>query len=145
MALAAEVIARYPSSRLIQLTRQSNQSGSSINTTILGLAVDDVEADFQIIAGVEYDNSDARHVGVAVEGVIAKLARRAEAAGNTSEALHDAYLERLGQLAKVTGRDRIMPKTKSPYTVTSERDREETPRPWDDWPNYDDIQVNPPR
>jgi len=139
MALAAEVTARYPSARLIQLTRPGTQTATTVDATLLGKACTDVEADFEIIAGIAYDNSDARHVSVAVWGVVSKLAQWSEAAGSTAIALADAWVERLEQLAKVTGRNRMVPKTKSVYTHTSEQQDAETVVPWDDWTNYDDL------
>jgi len=139
MALVDQVTSRYPASRLVQLTRQGSQSSTTVDTTVLGLAADDVEADFPIVCAVEYDNADPRHVAVAVEGVIAKLAIRTEAAGDFANALHDRYLKRLAALAKVTGRDRVTPRTKSVLTPTPERDGTETVRPDTDRPNFDDL------
>jgi len=144
MALAAEVTARYPGSRLIQLTNPGDQSAAAVDATVLGLAVTDVQADFEIIAGIEYDNSEARHVSVAVWGVIAKLAGWSEAAGSTGVKLHEAWIERLEQLAKVTGRDRVPVTTSSQVTPTDERQTTETVRPWSDHPHFDDLVARPP-
>jgi len=107
MALAAEVQSRYPSALLIQLTNPMNTAASSVNMTTLGLAATDVEADFQITAGVAYDGADARHVSVGIEGVIAKLLERT--GHSDASAWRARYDSRLRDLAKVTGRDRILP------------------------------------
>lgn len=146
MALADEVTARYPEPRLRQLTNGGTESASSINTTTLGYAATDVQADFKTYCGVAYDNSDARHVAVAVEGVIAKLYQRGEAPGSKANALHDAYIERLTALAKVTGRDRLKPTTKSVLTPTSEQqDSSQTVRPsFDDFGDFDRLIPDPP-
>ena len=145
MALSDEVTARYASARLIQLTNPGDQTATTVDTTFLGKAATDVEADFEIIAGVAYDNSEARHVSVGVEGVIAKLYQRGEAAGGDADARHSAYLDRLAQLAKVTGRNRIIPTTSSVLTPTSERTTtSEVVPPEFDWPNFDDLIPAPP-
>ena len=144
MSLSTEVIARYPTGRLRQLTNQGDQSATTTDTTVLGLAATDVQADFEIVAGIVYDGTEARHVSVAVEGVIAKLRVRSEAAGGGADTSHDRYIERLQGLAKVTGRDRIIPKTSSILTPTSEQLESETVRPSFDHPNFDDVIPRPP-
>lgn len=145
MALADEVTGRYPATRLIQLTNAGDESASSIDTTVLGYAVTDTQADFKTYAGVAYDNSDARHVAVAVEGVIAKLYQRGESPGSKAESLHDAYIARLETLAQSMGRDRLLPKTKSPLTPTAEQQTTETVRPaFDDFGDFDRLIPDPP-
>lgn len=144
MALADEVTNRYPASRLKQLTNPNDQDGGSVNTTKLGYAVTDVQADFTTYCATTYDNSNSQHVVVAVDGVIAKLALWQEAAGAQAEALHDRYLERLRALARVTGRDRITPKTKTVLTSSSEQTGTETVRPDTDRELYDDLIPDPP-
>jgi len=138
VALADKATERY-ALRLKQLTNPGVQTAAAIDTDILGYACEDVEADFEIVAGIEYDNTEARHVSVAVEGVIAKLALRSEAAGATAIALNDRYIERLEALAKVTGRDRILPVSATQLTPTAEKTGTETVRPDFDRPNFDDL------
>lgn len=144
MALAAEVTARYPSARLIQLTNPGDQSAAAVDATVLGLAATDVEADFEVYAGVEYDNSEARHVSVAVWGVISKLAQWSEATGATAIALNDAWIERLEALAKVTGRDRIALSTSSLLTPTTEKPGTDDVPPWSDYPHFEDLRPEAP-
>lgn len=113
MTLAARVTSRYPSQLLVNLTNPNNTAaGTTIDTTKLGLATTDIEADFQIHAGIEYDDDDALHVTVATEGVIARLMEWTGHAG--AEQQKDRYMSRLSDLAKVTGRDRILPSSDSP-------------------------------
>ena len=145
MALADEVEARYPASRLIQLTNANDQEAVAIDATRMARAVTDVQADFLTYTATTYDNAEAQHVVVAVEGVVAKLGQRVEAAGATADAKHDKYIERLEALAEVTGRDRITPKSKSILTPTPERTGTETVRPDTDRPDYDDIIPDGPR
>ena len=147
MALADEVEARYPESTLIQLTNPNDQDASAVDATILGLAVTDVQADFLTYTATTYDNSEAQHVAVAVEGVVAKLNMRKEAAGDVAVSKHDKYIERLEILAQVTGRDRITPKSTSVLTPSSERVAGSTDpvRPDTDRPDYDDLIPDEPR
>ena len=118
--LGYEVEVRYDAQLLIGLTNPNNRAAASVNATTLGYAVTDVEADFEIIAGVQYANDDKRHVNVAIEGVIAKLSMRMNQAGERSKNLVDEYLGRLEQLAMVTGRDRLLPLSKSELTPSDE-------------------------
>lgn len=119
MALSDEVTSRYPAVRLAQLTNPGDPTGTgSVDTTVLGLAATDVEADFEFEGGVNYDNTNARHVAIAVEGVIAKLEIRTENPGSKAVADHDRYIERLRQLR------RVLPKTKSTLSREAELEGE---------------------
>jgi len=144
MTLATEVQARYPATRLVQLTNPGDESGTTLDATILGYAATDVQADFEIYAGVEYDGTDARHVSVAVEGVMAKLYQRTETPGSKADKLHDQYIERVRSLGKVTGRNRVTPTSSSVLTPTSEREGTETVRPDSDRPDFEDYVANAP-
>ena len=145
MALADEVIARYPASRLKQLTNPNDQAASTVDTTVLGYAVADVIADFLTYCATTFDVTDSRHVSVAVKGVVATLALQTEAAGGNAQTDFDKYLDRLKDLARVTGRDRITPRTKSVLTPTAERLGTETVRPDTDRPDYEDLIPDAPR
>ena len=137
MTLAAKVTARYPSQLLVNLTNpNSTDAGTTINTTILGLATTDVEADFQIHAGTTYDDTDARHVTVATEGVIARLMEWTGHAG--AEQQKDRYMSRLNALEAVTGRNRILPQSDSVLAPT-DPDDSLTQRPDFDEPKWDGI------
>jgi len=144
VALADEVTDRVPEARLIQLTNPGTQSAAAIDTTILGLACTDVAADFEIYAGVEYDNSEARHVSVGIWGVLAKLALWSEAAGATANAIDDKWIEKLEGLAKVTGRDRIALSTSSLLTPTDEKPGTDDVAPWADYTHFDDLRPDAP-
>lgn len=141
MALTDEVTARYPASRIIQLTNPGVQSADTVNATVYAAAATDTEADFPIYAGVAYDGTVARHVSVAVEGVIAYLYMRGESPGSDANARFDRYMERLRDLAKVEGRDRLKPKTKEMAKVT--RPTERTTASFDE-DTFDDIVPNSP-
>lgn len=80
MALGTEVTNRVPTSVLLALTNPESRSATSVNSTILGRAVNDVTADFKTYAGLTYDDAAAtnpdhydQHISVAVQGVVLKL------------------------------------------------------------------------
>lgn len=143
MALSDEVIARYSSTRLKQMTNPGVQSPSAIDTTVLGLAATDVESDFTTYVGVAYDGTVARHVSVAVEGVIALLYLRGENAGSDADKRFDRYRERLIELSKVEGRDRLKPKTREVLTVTRPSTSVKTYAAFND-DDFDQIVPNSP-
>lgn len=144
MALTDEVQTRYSSARLIQLTGANDQDATAITAAKLSAASTDVQADFLIYCATTYDNSEPKHVAVAVAGVVAKLAMWADAAGSTAETLHDNYIQRLKDLAKVTGRDRVIPSTKSVLTPSAEQTGTETVRPDTDRDDFEDLLPDAP-
>lgn len=141
MGLADQVTDRLGSSpRLKQLTNPGVQNPAGVNTTVLGKAATDVEADFKIYAGVEYNDSVDTHVAAGINAVLAKLAQWAEGAGSTADSLREKYIEDLQALGKITGRNRPMPKSTSVLTTSSERkDVSETVRPDSDREHFDDL------
>ena len=121
--LLDEVKDRYNEQFLIGLTNPNNRAASTLDVSDnspFDLATDDVMADFEMLCGTIYDNDDKRHITVAVEGVIAKLSMRMNQAGERSKALNDAYVEKMERLALVTGRNRLIPKSKSELTPSDE-------------------------
>ncbi len=123
MTLLSNTKSRYNEQFLIGLTNPNNRAASTLvedDGKPFKLACDDVEADFEMVCGVIYDDNDKRHVSVGIEGVIAKLSMRMNQAGERSKALVDSYMEKLERLALVTGRNRLLPLSKSPLTPSEE-------------------------
>ncbi len=113
MALATHVTNRYSDTKLTQLTNADDPSATSVDTAVLGYAVDDVEGDFISILGRAYDDdsgsaTQAQDISIGIEGVVAKLMQRLTAGSESGRASHDQYLERLKTLRK-----RVVPKTNS--------------------------------
>lgn len=129
MALTDEVQTRYPASLLISLTNPDTNAASSLNTTVLNAAVADVEAQFEITAGIEYDNAEATHVVTACEGVIALLKLRLGQSGETAKKIWDDWQDKLLNLAKITSRDRQIADTTSDLTPSEEVENGVTVRP----------------
>lgn len=143
MALIDEVTARYTTARLTALTRQDDTTTATVDTTVLGNACDDVEAEIEVRCGVAYDGTDARHVAYAVRGVIALLNYRAGTQG--SQAGWDGWTESLRSLGRVTGQDRLTPETDSPLEPTADDDGRSTPvRPYFDRRRTEGFTLDPP-
>lgn len=121
MSLRTNVEARISSQKLLELTNPENRAASSVNTSLLDTACTDVVADLAIHAGLTYDDTNALHVTVAVEGVVLKLRAYAKPAAENTDAQYQRWLERrVAALAKVTSRDRIWPETNSELEPSSE-------------------------
>jgi len=123
MALWDEVAARYNEQELIQLTRAGEAlSETTVNTTRADAAVADVEGEFLTQQCGTYDGTDARHVSLAVEGVIVRLKSFAKAGDDKAAAKWTAWKASLhSTLSAVTLRSRVQPKTSSPSIVTLRR------------------------
>ena len=117
MTLATEVTDRYGDQYMVNLTNPQGPGFTTVDTTRLGLAAADVTAEFLMITATTLDLTDALHVAVAVEGVVALLLHRTGNPGGAGEARWEAWRARLFQVAKVTGRDRVAP------TTTDQADR----------------------
>jgi hypothetical protein len=128
---------------LANLTRNFNpDGGGTIDDAVLTLASDDVKADFEMEAGVIYDESAVTnpttyksHIAVAVQCVVIKLQFWT---GKTPDKIalqlmkrYDLLLEKLG---KITGRDRFLIETSSPYQESDQTDPNGDPilPPFDD-------------
>ena len=119
--LEDDTTARYSTQRIAELTNPQDPEPTTADAAKLALAATDVKADFEIEAGVLYDEADSRHVVVGTQGVIIKLRLRTDQAGATEEADHTKWIGRLKALARVTSRDRIAPRLKKQDPV---RDKE---------------------
>ncbi len=129
MALSDEVQTRYPASLLISLTNPDTNAATSIDTDTLNAAVADVQAQFEISAGLEYDNDEATHVVTACEGVITLLKLRLGQSGEAGQRLWDEWAKKLTALASVTSRDRQIASSTSYLTPSEEAPNGETIRP----------------
>lgn len=146
MALADEVTTRLPSQVLVELTNPNTPSATTADATVLAAAAADAQADFQIFAGVEYDNSDVRHVRVGVEGTVYHLHKYKLPPGHPAlNSMTQQYNENLQALARVTGRNRIMPKTTSVLVPSDEQSHSgQTVRPSFDRDRFGALEPQPP-
>jgi len=129
MALSDRVTERFSASYIQQLTNPDLSAATSVDTARLGFAATDAEADFLTYASVSYDESNAQHVVVGVEGVVAYLKLRGGAGGSKARTDVDAYRKALVEMAKTGSRKRITPKTDSSLQPIDEFAGKGTVRP----------------
>jgi hypothetical protein len=144
MPLVARVQARYSNQRLTELTNAEDRNANTPSTEVLDAAASDIEAAFEVYAGVTYSDTTATHVLVAVEGVEALLIRRA---GNNTlaEARWNLWLDSLRALSRVEGRERIMPDSNTKLEPSEDDRLSSTPRPAFDDRRFDPFLPNTPR
>lgn len=141
---------RFGDELLINLTNPQKPEATTIDNTRGEAAVTDVTGDIQTYCGIDYvewltANNPAGPIdSVAVDGVVAKLTIRTGAGGISATDAHDKYIDRLKEVARITGRDRISPRTDSVMTPTSHQIGDEIVRPSFDWPKFDDFIPNGP-
>lgn len=112
MSFQTEMEARFGAENIKQWTNQGpNTNTTSVNTTVLATALTDVEGDFRTIAGVEYDSTDNRMLGIACNGASCYLRMRGTSHGGYKD-LWDKYKEALASLRKVTNANRLIPAKK---------------------------------
>lgn len=142
--LSADVQARFGEQFLIQLTNADASGGgtsaTAIDTVRLDAASTDVQAEFEVRAGVTYDENDPRHVMACVDGVVLTLKARGPMPSESAEDLRN-WRSSLDRVAWVTGRDRIMPQT----GTTTTRSKGETGTPAFDDRAFRGIQQDKPR
>ena len=143
MSLISNVTSRYSNARISSLTNPDQVGGTgAIDTVRLEAAVADVEADFEVHCGVAYDDDNAIHVSVCVQGVVLKLEQYL--ANADPSALQDRWAEMLKNAAKVLGRNRVMPTTTSNLTPTAPTSADGVVRPTFDNSRFPHINVGEP-
>lgn len=129
MALTDEVQNRYGTQYLIELTNPANSGEITIDTDRLDNSIKDVQAFFEIYAGVVYDNDNSHHVATGVEGVETFLIMYKSRAADRRNKLRNEFIERLKDMSKVGARDKVTPTTSSELTPSDENPHNKTVRP----------------
>ncbi|RMG22904.1 MAG: hypothetical protein D6732_25270 [Methanobacteriota archaeon] len=88
MTLIDEVKSRINTQRLVELTNSGDATATTVNDTVLGKAVSDIQAEFELFASQNYDDSNPVHVAICVDGVMAKLYQYA---GNVSPLAQESF------------------------------------------------------
>lgn len=109
MSLRTVVEARVSTTRLKQLTNPDDAAASSASSTKLDAACSDAAGEFEVYAQTVFDETDARHIATAVDLVILLLQERGAAHVEGLSAQREKIVQRLKDLALVTGRDRVLP------------------------------------
>ena len=121
MALSDEVQNRWSSQILINAFNPQDSTATTLSTGVdskFALAIADVEAGFEIYAGVTFDNTKSTHKMIATEGV---LIRGLVFTGQSDLTHWDSWINRLRDLGLVTGRDRLSMYTDSTLSPTRDR------------------------
>lgn len=135
MTLSADVQARIPASRLIQLTNLTSGPQISLTQSVLDAAIADAKADFAAYTKLAYDEANTQHTPVGVAGVLYYLSRRK---GLDVKVLGDEWytlLERFGV-------SNVIPASNCPYTSSTEPSGM---RPDMDRERFSDFVPLPPR
>ncbi len=139
-ALTTEFLARYSDARVRALTLADNQPGTSYDAAKLSQAATDATQDFQTLCGVVLDTDNVNHVRTAVllmEAILLEWTVSSSEAAKVRERAEKVATA----VAKVTGRDRIVPTSDSNLTVTEERSGQ---RPAFDPAYMGQYTLNPP-
>lgn len=111
MSFTDELNYRYGDQNIIRLSNLNSTSTSTVNATVIASLLLDVDGWFKTYAGVEYDATDYRMVGLACDVGVLMLRRRAGEHGDFS-ALWTDIKERALALRKVTHSDTIVSEKK---------------------------------
>jgi hypothetical protein len=140
VSLADRVTERLSTSRLTALTRPDSSSSTTVDTTLLGLACTDAAAEFAAYAEATYDESDAQHVTLAVQGVELVLARYAgRASSDEYQRSWERWTTACRALAATASRARISPETTSELTPSTEVEDGEERQPDFDRARFFDV------
>lgn len=120
MPLGTHFQNRYSAKLVRQLTNPDVVNATSVDSTRLDNGVTDAQAWFRQGVGVTYDDNDTRHVFVACLALEVILKERADRYGDALDRLREHVEALMAQLAKTQGRDRLLPRTTSVVSPTSE-------------------------
>lgn len=107
MAFTDELNARYGDQNIIRLSNLNSTSTATVNATVIAGVLVDVGGWFKTYAGVAYDDTDARMIGIACDVGVLLLRRRAGEHGDFT-ALWTDLKERALALRKVTHSDTVV-------------------------------------
>lgn len=111
MTLASEVTNRYSSQFMVQISNPQSSASTVVDTDRLNLACTDVAADFEVYGAGEFDVSDAKHVRIAVERVVALLQLRNGHASEEARTRLDQTRLDIQSLRQVQHADKVAPTT----------------------------------
>ena len=143
MPLATHVTDPNTTQYLRQVTNPQNPNATTVNTTLLGFAADDVDALFEVYSGVAYDDANQLHIAVAVDGVISFLLQRT--GQSAAQQRMDTWIAAMRSLSRVEGRNRITPDSNTLMQPSADDRLTVTPRPAFDDRFFDRVLPGSPR
>lgn len=137
--LGDAVQARIPAARLARLTAQGSASSTTVNVPLLELAVTDLTAAFPQYVGSTFDSSNAAHIALGIDGVLATL--QDWIGLDAEKSYRDEWRKQAEALARIGARARVL--AISPYTLGP------TPGTYTGRPDFDGSRfpsqtINPP-
>jgi hypothetical protein len=133
--LWAAIVVSYDDAGLVSLTNIRDNAATVVDATIGADAAQEVINFFPIFAQIDYDSTNATHVSVAKQGVIAVLWRRGGSSSTIAEVKWDSVFADDGLLSKVrrTGpRGHRPPSSNSGVTTKRENADGGNVRGWSD-------------
>lgn len=139
MTLKSNFELRIPLDRRVQLTNPDDPDATTQNDTLLDEVVKDVIGEFETLGVGVYDDTDARMVAAAIEGVEVKL--QVYKGDNPARERHEAWRKYMeDKLRLVTNNNRIKPRSTSAKTPAKESPGGELVRPlFDVNETFDDL------
>jgi hypothetical protein len=141
--LTTAVEARYSTERLAQLTNKDSRAATTVNATVLATAAADATVEFAIQTGETLDDTDAFHIRLATELVVAFLIQY-KGQDNSWQIMKDA--QRSCTTYRLTRANaRIQPLTDRTLGPTQDVNADGTPRrPEFDRARFNRLDVAPP-
>ena len=96
---------------IIRWSNPDSKTATTVNSTIIAAALVDASGDFRIYAGVIYDDTDNRQIGIACDLAVYYMRKRFADGGNFA-ALRENAIVALKDLRKVTHSDTIVAEKK---------------------------------
>jgi len=122
MTLQVNATLRLSTQLLVELTNPGEPSETTVNTNVLDAAVADTQAVFLIETGIAYDDTDALHVAIAVQGVLVFLMQYSGITGRNTQQVTERWNRGLIQIATTRGSEqRISPTSSSTLDPSTER------------------------
>jgi len=122
MTLQVNATLRLSTQLLVELTNPGEPSETTVNTSVLDAAVADTQAVFLIETGIAYDDTDALHVAIAVQGVLVFLMQYSGITGRNTQQVTERWNRGLVQIATTRGSEqRISPTSSSTLDPSTER------------------------
>ena len=137
MTLSANVQGRISSQLLIELTNQSDVAATTLNTTVLDYAIADAQGEFLTFVGKAYDDSEATHVPVGVDGVMYYLNKYTGATTEHLDTLRTRFFRGMSALATTQGAERrLTPQSTSTNTPSTETSGRRPDHDRDRWADF---------